>query len=142
MKSMFFSCLIVVCAAAGCSSPSATAASEASPASAEQVDAPSQSDPFQLQSVQVVGDSLVLTLQYSGGGAAHDFRLVPQGAPTKSLPRQQLLVLHHDAHGDFARALITEERAFDLLPYRDPRNTLVHLRLESWGETVMYSYNR
>ena len=139
MKSVLFSCLLVACAAAGCSTP---AASVMSSASAVQVDSPPQSAPFQLLAARVEGDSLVLTVQYSGGSALHDFRLDPQGAPTKSLPRQQFFSLHHDAHGDLARALITEERAFDLVPYRDPRNSVVHLRLENWDETVVYGYER
>lgn len=133
---MLFSFLFVACAAAGCSTPAASVASAA------QVAPPSQSDPFQLLAARVDGDSLVLTVQYSGGSAAHDFRLDPEGALTKSLPRQQFFALHHNAHGDQARALITEERAFDLVPYRDPRNSVVHLRLENWEETLVYGYAR
>lgn len=144
MKPLFyFGLLACACAAAGCSTQAASVASAATATSAAaKVDPPSQSDPFQLLAARVDGDSLVLTVQYSGGSAAHDFRLDPQGAPTKSLPRQQFFSLHHDAHGDLARALITEERAFDLVPYRDPRNAVVHLRLENWDETVVYGYER
>lgn len=99
-------------------------------------------DPFELIKVEVTGDSLTVTVQYSGGSAEHEFTLESIGPATKSLPRQQMLALHHDAHGDLARALITEERRFSLTAWQDPRNTVVHIRLEGWEEVLVYRYER
>lgn len=99
-------------------------------------------DPFELIKAEITGDSLTVTVQYSGGSAEHEFTLESKGAATKSLPRQQMFALHHDAHGDRARALITEERRFSLTAWQDPRNTVVHIRLEGWEEVLVYSYER
>lgn len=99
-------------------------------------------DPFELLDARVSGDSLVATVQYGGGSAEHDFTLEGIGVATKSLPRQQMLAVRHDAHGDRARALITEERRFPLADWQDPRNTVVHIRLEGWEEVLVYRYER
>tara|TARA_X000000950_G_scaffold285395_1_gene391235 strand:+ start:2108 stop:2410 length:303 start_codon:yes stop_codon:yes gene_type:complete len=97
------------------------------------------SGPFELLDARVEGDALVVRVQYSGGGQ-HDFALVSTGAPTKSLPRQVLLELRHDSQGDLAKAMITEERSFDLTPYRDPRNNVIHLRIQGVDDVLVYSY--
>ena len=106
------------------------------------VRAEAATDLFELIKAEVTGDSLTVTVQYSGGSAEHEFTLESKGAATKSLPRQQMLVLHHDAHGDRARALITEERRIPLAALQDPRNTVVHIRLEGWEEVLVYRYER
>ncbi|MBO75444.1 MAG: hypothetical protein CMD33_09245 [Flavobacteriales bacterium] len=97
-------------------------------------------DPFELLDASVEGDELVLLVQYSGGSKAHDFALLTSGAPTKSLPRQVLLSVNHNSHGDRARAMITEERKFDLMPYRDPRNSVVHIRIQGVENVLVYRY--
>jgi hypothetical protein len=99
------------------------------------------SDSFELMEARVEGDVLVLWVQYSGGSKVHDFELHSAGAPTKSLPRQVLLTVHHNAHGDRARAMIEEERTFDLTTYRDPRNNVVHLRMEGVDDVLVYRYS-
>lgn len=97
------------------------------------------SDPFELLDARLEGDVLVVRVQYSGGGQ-HDFALVSTGAPTKSFPRQVLLEIRHDSQGDLAKAMITEERTFDLTPYRDHRNNVVHLRIQGVDDVLVYSY--
>ena len=97
------------------------------------------SDPFELLDARVKGDALVVRVQYSGGGQ-HDFALVSTGAPTKSRPRQVSLELRHDSQGDLAKAMITEERTFDLTPYRDLRNNVVHLRIRGVDDVLVYRY--
>lgn len=113
----------------GCSAPATVQATSNAAAS----------DPFELLDARVEGDALVLRVQYSGGGR-HDFALVFTGAPTKSLPRQVLLEVRHDSQGDLAKALITEERSFDLTPHRDPKNTVVHLLIQGVDGFLVYRY--
>lgn len=112
------------------------------PANVHAISDATVSDPFELLDARVEGDSLVLRVQYSGGSQAHEFELHSTAAPTKSLPRQVLLVVHHNAHGDRSRAMIAEERTFDLTPYRDPRNNLIHLRIQGVDEVLVYRYTR
>lgn len=111
-----------------------------SPANMQATVATAANDPFELMEARAEGDVLVLRVQYSGGSQVHDFELHSAAAPTKSLPRQVLLTVHHDAHGDRARAMIEEERTFDLTTYQDPRNTVVHLRIEGVDDVLVYRY--
>lgn len=111
-----------------------------SPANMQATADAAASDPFELTEARVDGDALVLRVQYSGGSEVHDFELHSAAAPTKSLPRQVLLTVHHDAHGDRARAMIEEERRFDLTTYRDPRNNVVHLRIKGVDDVLVYCY--
>ncbi len=74
------------------------------------------SDSFRLEEAKIVGDCLVLTVQYSGGCQSHDFflSLVP------TLTAQPVVTLAHDAHGDMCEAWITDKRSFDLTPLQSP----------------------
>ena len=96
--------------------------------------------PFTIVDARVDGDSLRTTLQFGGGFRQHTFTLESAGSATKSLPRQQPLRLLHDADGDLGRALLTEERAFDLRPYRDPSQDRIQLWLEGWETKLDYPY--
>ena len=44
------------------------------------------------------------------------------------------------SQGDLAKAMITEERTFDLTPYRDPMNNVVHLRIQGVDDVLVYRY--
>lgn len=96
--------------------------------------------PFEIVAAAVEGDSLRTTLRYGGGFRTHTFALEATGAATKSLPRQQPLRLVHDADGDMGRALISEDRSFDLRPFRDPSQSRIVLRLEGWEGRLEYTY--
>ncbi|MAC17231.1 MAG: hypothetical protein CMC97_02900 [Flavobacteriales bacterium] len=98
------------------------------------------SSPFDIVEAVVRGDSLWTTLRYGGGFRTHTFALEATGAATKSLPRQQPLRLVHDADGDMGRALISEDRSFDLRPFRDPGRGMIVLRLEGWHGRLEYTY--
>jgi len=96
--------------------------------------------PFSVQTALVDGDSLRVTVQYGGGFRDHAFRLVSGGAATKSLPRQQPLSLEHQGNGDPGRALITQDKAFDLRPFRDPSQGRIVLLLGGWNAPLEYVY--
>lgn len=98
------------------------------------------SSPFTLIEARVDGDSLRTVLQYGGGFREHQFQLSSSGPATKSLPRQQPVALMHDANGDMGRALITEERSFDLKGFRDPAQPVIMIRLEHWPDLLEYRY--
>ena len=96
--------------------------------------------PFSVQAASVDGDSLRVTVQYGGGFRNHEFRLVSGGAATKSLPRQQPLTVEHEGHGDLGRALIVQDKAFDLQPFRDPSQGRIVLLLDGWDAPLEYVY--
>ena len=64
------------------------------------------------------GDTLTVTVSYSGGCEEHDFALVTAGEFRDSHPVELEVILAHDAHGDRCRAYPTETRHFDLTPIR------------------------
>lgn len=96
--------------------------------------------PFSIANAVVDGDSLRVTVQYGGGFRDHTFRLVADGAATKSLPRQQRLRIEHEGQGDPGRALITLDEAFDLTPHRDPARGRIVLLLGGWDTPLEYVY--
>jgi hypothetical protein len=96
--------------------------------------------PFTVLGASVEGDSLKVQLQFGGGFRTHTFTLVSDGVATKSLPRQQPLKLLHDAQGDMGRALIQEQRSFDLTPFRDPSQPKIRLTLDGWPDFLDYTY--
>lgn len=100
-----------------------------------------ESDPFSLLGARIEGDSLLVRLQYGGGFREHRFGLFSVGPATKSLPRQQPLLMLHDSKGDMGKALITEDRSFDLKPFRDPSHHVVMIRLDGWPELLDYTYS-
>ena len=79
---------------------------------------PAKGDVFSVVDMSVVGDSLHVAVQYSGGCKTHTFQMISNGNLLKSLPPQLPLFLEHNANGDNCRALLTEKLAFDLKPLR------------------------
>ena len=45
-----------------------------------------------------------------------------------------------EGNGDMGRALITEEKAFDLRPLRDPSQGRIVLHLAGWDSPLEYVY--
>ena len=97
--------------------------------------------PFSIQSARVDKDTLKVTVQYGGGFRDHSFRLVADGAATKSLPRKQPILIEHEGNGDMGRALITENKAFDISPLRDPSQGRILLLLGGWNTPLEYVYS-
>jgi hypothetical protein len=79
---------------------------------------PGKTDAFDLGEVTVSGDTLLVTVSYSGGCRDHIFTLHSNGAYMKSLPPQMMLWLEHLSNGDNCRAMITETLKFDLRQIR------------------------
>ncbi len=77
------------------------------------------SDPVAITASEVDGDTITLTVEYSGGCGEHDFALCWDGSWIKTLPMKVGLTLSHDANGDMCRAMISEDITFDLAPVAD-----------------------
>ena len=81
------------------------------------------------------GERLHLRVQYGGGARQHDFELLCLDALAKSMPPKATLYLSHNANGDLAKALITQDLVFDLAPMRELVSGPVLLRIIPPGET-------
>lgn len=99
---------------------------------------PIQTDPFDLIEAVIEGDQLRVLVEYGGGCATHDFRLVESAPMVRSMPPKRLLTLEHNGHDDNCRALIQEERTFDLTPYRGSPQGLTIVLLDSLSLTYRY----
>lgn len=73
---------------------------------------PEYSDPFELKDVIITGDSIKITVAYSGGCKKHTFEIIWNETLTVTTPPQTGLIILHDANGDMCEAYITETIAF------------------------------
>ncbi len=77
-------------------------------------------DPYQVDGLAILGDTLTVTLSAGGGCETHDWVLCwPDGAFAESDPVQAHLDVWHDNHDDPCDAWISEDVPFDLAPLRN-----------------------
>lgn len=72
--------------------------------------------PYTLGAVEASGRTLTAEVTYGGGCAPHRMDLVAWGGWLESNPVQVNALVTHDDGGDRCKALVTQERAFDLSP--------------------------
>jgi hypothetical protein len=97
------------------------------------------SDPFELLSAAIVGDSLQLIVEYGGGCETHEFGLCWNGLIAESAPPQISLDLIHDANNDSCLALISESLEFDISLARKNLSggeVIIHVG----GESLSYTF--
>ncbi len=75
-------------------------------------------DDYELNAAAVKGDTLAVTVSYSGGCRAHRFTLVTAEAFMESDPVQLEVAIAHDADGDPCEAYPTEDYHFILDPIK------------------------
>ena len=74
-------------------------------------------DAYEVEGLALDGNTLVVSVAYSGGCEDHDFTLCwPDQVFMESEPVQAALELQHDGHGDACEAWITEDVRVDLSP--------------------------
>ena len=106
-----------------------------------------KTDRFLVQAVNIEGDCLRLTLQYSGGCAEHEVNLVlmiPEcGTPPLPSPTFEI---SHDANGDMCEAWITKDYSFNISGIREEGKHKTDFVLNvrnaagEWSSTT-YTYN-
>ncbi len=74
----------------------------------------SSSDPFELKNINFSGDSIDITLAYSGGCEQHSFTVLWNGALIGTNPPEFDLIIKHNSNGDACEAYITETISFAL----------------------------
>ncbi len=74
-----------------------------------------QLDSFTLEDIEIAGDTIALSITYSGGCNEHNFSLyMSLAAFFESYPVQANLYLRHNGNDDACDALISEEVSFNL----------------------------
>ena len=76
-----------------------------------------QLDPFDLEDIEIAGDTITLNITYSGGCKEHGFSLyMSPAAFLESYLVQANLYLRHNSNGDACEALVNESVSFNLRP--------------------------
>ena len=75
-------------------------------------------DPYELQGVDIKGDSIFFAVAYAGGCQPHDFGLCWDGAFAESDPVQTWMTLGHESNDDACDAYPMEEIIRDLTPLK------------------------
>lgn len=102
---------------------------------------PAKGDAITINGLKVVGDSLYVEVQYSGGCQDHEFTMITNGNFLKSLPPQLPLFLEHNANGDNCRALKMQTLKYDLMPLRSTQTKKIKVFVNDDKEhMVEYSW--
>jgi len=77
------------------------------------------SEPAAIEKIEISGDLLTITIEYSGGCDYHTFSLNTGRCFLESYPVQSDIFLVHDDPGDPCDAVVEEDRVFDLTPLKE-----------------------
>jgi hypothetical protein len=99
-----------------------------------------KSDPYEITSANITGDTLFLALRYGGGCEDHFFTLTSANAYSESIPPQLVLYLMHDANKDWCRSMIFKTLTYDLRSIRYPGLNEILIVLPELDKPLIYSY--
>lgn len=85
--------------------------------------------PFNMETINIIGDTLVLEITYSGGCKTHQFELVTSLGYQKSSPPKLPVVLLHHSGGEACREKIKETLRFNISELKYPGENSVVLIL-------------
>lgn len=98
-------------------------------------------DAFQVDSVSVSGDTLVVRVRYSGGCKEHDFFVVGSQDWVQLAPPLMYVVVIHDGHLDPCEAWVTQTLRIGLTSIREQRGSgVVLIAVQHTPDTVLYSF--
>lgn len=101
-----------------------------------------KSDPIQIDSVYISGNTMTLRVTYGGGCEEHEFELVGSEMISKSLPPIRSIKLIHNAKEDKCRALVIKDIQFDIkaLTYVPEKGSEIFLVIDGYKERVKYTF--
>jgi hypothetical protein len=102
--------------------------------------APQSNGRFNVESMDINGSILELSVSYSGGCEEHFFKLYSDQMYMKSYPPQLNLFLEHIDNNDRCRAMIIKKLAFDLTGIEYPGTNELVIHLNNTKLTVNYKY--
>jgi hypothetical protein len=103
-----------------------------------------ESAPIEITGCKIDGNTMYLSVSYSGGCQEHSFRVIGSPNISKSLPPIRAIQLFHSNNGDSCRELISKVIEVDLRPiaYKQEVGSQIHLTLEGWDEKLTYTYSK
>lgn len=100
------------------------------------------SSPTTIYDVKLIGNTLVLSIGYTGGCATHKFDLVGSEMISKSLPPIRSINLIHSANDEACKREMYDTLYFDItnLAYKKEVGSVIKLNLNGWKEQLVYTY--
>ena len=98
----------------------------------------SPSDPFDIDSYEIIDDCLKITIRYGGGCGNVDLSLIPF-ASAEIFPLLLIIKLVFDDE-DYCKALVRREFCFDIKPLRVLGSSSVYLETEDLSIKILYEY--
>ncbi|MGC6419117.1 MAG: hypothetical protein ACON3Z_18465 [Bradymonadia bacterium] len=105
-------------------------------------------DGFQYDAVRIDGDTLLLSVSYSGGCETHIFGGC-FGSFLESSPVQVPVTISHDANGDICEAIVSEVIELDLMPLQEAYRAAygveegqMFLNLDGYDGRIVYEFGR
>ena len=102
-----------------------------------------ESDPIiSINSVEIVGNTLVLDVSYGGGCKEHQFEVIGSEMIAKSMPPIRAIQLVHHANGDNCRAIVRNRLEINIedLAYQQKKGDEIYLTIEGWEERILYTF--
>lgn len=102
-----------------------------------------ESDPIiSINSVEIVGNTLVLDVSYGGGCKEHQFEVIGSEMIAKSMPPIRAIQLVHHANDDHCRAIVRNRLEIDVtnLAYQQKVGDEIYLTIEGWEERILYTF--
>jgi len=98
--------------------------------------------PTTINDVKLNGNTLMMSISYTGGCATHTFDLVGSEMISKSLPPIRSINLIHNANDEACKREMFDTLYFDItnLAYKKEPGSVIKLNLNGWKEQLVYTY--
>ena len=104
-------------------------------------------DPVTINTAEVKGDSLWMTVSFGGGCRGHTFLLLADAAWMESYPVQTGVRLAHESNNDPCDAMLSRTLKFDLVPLKvayakayGPAPATIRINIRNSGPSVLYKW--
>jgi len=103
---------------------------------------PASIDPIKIDSVQIVGNKMLISVSYAGGCGNHNFKLIGSQQIAKSMPAIRAVKLFHTIDNDNCKKMITRVLHFDIseLAYKKENGSEIYLALDGYKEKLKYTF--
>lgn len=101
-----------------------------------------KTDHYNIISASIEGKLLMMTFEYSGGCAKHDFECIGSKGISKSLPPQRTIKLMHNNGDDMCEAIVRREIEIDIseMAYKQTSGSEIILNLQGYEEPLKFVY--
>ncbi|MBI1836716.1 MAG: hypothetical protein HYR91_05570 [Flavobacteriia bacterium] len=105
-------------------------------------DISTKSEPIKIDSVEIKGNKMIISVTYTGGCGNHIFELIGSPNIAKSMPPIRAIKLIHKSENDNCKSLITRKLHFDIseLAYKKDNGSEIYLTLEGVKEKMSYLF--